>query len=234
MTKVNQEHVHDIFNKISTDYDKMNAIISFKQHDIWRNRTMKKMDVKEGMKVLDLCCGTGDWTLDLAKAVGEQGSVIGLDFSENMLKVAQNKAKQSEYKNIELIQGNAMNLPFEDNSFDTVTIGYGLRNTPEYLTVLKEMNRVLKSGGQAVCIDTSHPILPIYRHLFDFYFSKIMPAFGKIFAKSYEEYSWLQESAKDFPDAQVLKELFNQAGFIEVNYQMFGGGAVASHFGKKK
>lgn len=233
MTEVNQERVHEIFNKISGDYDKMNAIISFKQHDIWRAQTMKKMGDLTDLSALDLCCGTGDWTLDLADAVGSSGSVVGLDFSENMLAIAQAKIEQRADKNVSLIQGDAMALPFEDDSFDLVTIGYGLRNTPDYLTVLREIFRVLKPNGRLVCIDTSHPTLPIYKQVFEFYFNNVMPLFGKLFARSFKEYQWLQKSAQDFPDAKVLKKLFEKAGFSEVSCKLHGGGAVATHFARK-
>lgn len=230
MTKVDEQRVHEIFNTISSDYDKMNSIISFRQHDVWRAKVMKKMRLTSSMTALDLCCGTGDWTLDLAEKVAQ---VTGLDFSENMLAIAEQKVSASGLKNIELLQGNAMELPFEDGTFDVVTIGYGLRNTPDYLTVLKEMRRVLKPGGQAVCIDTSHPTLPVYKQLFKLYFKHIMPMFGRVFAKSPKEYQWLQQSAQDFPDAKTLKGLFEQAGFNKVDYQLYGGAAVAGHFAEK-
>ena len=233
MTKVNEERVHEIFNNISADYDKMNAIISFKQHDLWRAATMKQMGPLTGLSALDLCCGTGDWTFDLATAVGEKGHVVGLDFSENMLEVAQEKINQKKVENISLLQGNAMALPFENNTFDVVTIGYGLRNTPDYLTVLREIYRVLKPGGKAECIETSHPDLPGYKQAFNFYFKHLMPLFGKLFAKSLKEYQWLQKSAQDFPDAKTLKALFEEAGFISVRYKRHGGGAVATHFATK-
>lgn len=233
MTEVNEERVHEIFNNISADYDKMNSIISFKQHDIWRAKTMKQLGLLTGLSVLDLCCGTGDWTLDLAYAVGKKGKVTGLDFSENMLAVAQAKVEHEKRKNIQLIQGNAMALPFEDDSFDLVTIGYGLRNTPDYLTVLREIFRVLKPHGRVACIETSHPTLPVYKQAFELYFENVMPLFGKFFAKSYDEYRWLQKSAKDFPNAKNLKALFEKAGFSAVEYKMHGGGAVATHFAIK-
>ncbi len=151
-----------------------------------------------------------------------------------MLKVGQEKVEKHGLRNIELIHGNAMELPFEDNSFDFVTIGFGLRNVPDYLAVLKEMNRVLKPGGMAVCLDTSQPTMPGYRQLYYFYFKRIMPLMGKVLAKSYEEYSWLQESASDFPGAPELKKLFEKAGFVKVKYKPYSGGAAASHFGYKK
>ena len=131
------------------------------------------------------------------------------------------------------VQGNAMALPFEDETFDVVTIGYGLRNTSDYLVVLREIFRVLKPGGKAVCIETSHPTFPVYKQLFELYFKKIMPLLGKIFAGSLREYQWLQKSAENFPDAQALSVLFSQAGFSEVSYQKHGGGVTASHFAIK-
>lgn len=229
-----EERVHHVFEKISDQYDTMNSVISFQLHKKWRADTMKKMSVKPGDKALDVCCGTADWTIALAEAVGEEGQVCGLDFSKNMLKVGEEKVEKQGLRNVELIHGNAMELPYEDNSFDYVTIGFGLRNVPDYLTVLKEMNRVLKPGGMAVCLDTSQPTMPGYRQLYYFYFRRIMPLMGRVLAKSYEEYSWLQESASDFPGAPELKKLFEKAGFVKVKYKPYSGGAAASHFGYKK
>lgn len=229
-----EERVHDVFEKIYDNYDTMNSVISFQLHKRWRADTMKKMAVKKGDKALDVCCGTADWTIALAEATGKEGHVTGLDFSENMLKIGTQKVEKSGLSQINLIHGNAMELPFEDNTFDYVTIGFGLRNVPDYLTVLKEMNRVLKPGGMAVCLDTSQPTMPVYRQLYYFYFKRIMPLMGKIFAKSYKEYSWLQESASDFPGMPELKKLFEEAGFVKVKYKPYSGGAAASHFGYKK
>ena len=229
-----EERVHHVFEKISDQYDTMNSVISFQLHKKWRADTMKRMAVKPGDQALDVCCGTADWTIALAEAVGEKGKVCGLDFSQNMLKVGEEKVAKQGLKNVELIHGNAMELPFEDNRFDYVTIGFGLRNVPDYLAVLKEMNRVLKPGGMAVCLDTSQPTMPGYRQLYYFYFKHIMPLMGKVLAKSYEEYSWLQESASDFPGAPELKKYFEKAGFVKVKYKPYSGGAAASHFGYKK
>ncbi|MFD1206406.1 MULTISPECIES: demethylmenaquinone methyltransferase [Sporosarcina] len=231
MATPKEQKVHHVFEKIAVDYDKMNSVISFNQHKKWRNDIMLRMDVKEGSKALDVCCGTADWTIALAESVGTRGSVIGLDFSEGMLASA--KPKVESYPMIELIQGNAMELPFPDNSFDYVTIGFGLRNVPDYATVLKEMHRVLKPGGMAACLETSQTEIPVYRQLFRFYFKYIMPLFGKIFAKSYKEYSWLQESADDFPGVKQLSQMFVDAGFSEVSYKKYSGGAAAGHIAFK-
>ncbi|MCE7791012.1 demethylmenaquinone methyltransferase [Salipaludibacillus sp. CUR1] len=233
MARTKEERVHDVFESISGQYDKMNSIISFQRHVAWRKDTMKKMKVFPGASALDVCCGTADWTIHLAEASGADSRIIGLDFSENMLSVGKEKVKEKELPQIELIHGNAMELPFADNQFDYVTIGFGLRNVPDYLQVLKEMKRVLKPGGMAVCLETSQPTMPGFKHVYWGYFKYIMPVFGKIFAKSYKEYSWLQESSQSFPGKKELKQLFYEAGFSHVKYKSYSGGAVASHFATK-
>lgn len=234
MSQSKEERVHGVFEKISENYDKMNSVISFQLHIKWRNETMKKMNVQPGSKALDVCCGTADWTIALAEAVGPSGEVVGLDFSKNMLKIGEEKIKNLSLSQASLIHGNAMELPYEDNTFDYVTIGFGLRNVPDYLQVLKEMNRVLKPGGMAVCLETSQPTLIGYKQLYYFYFRYIMPVFGKLLAKSYKEYSWLQESARDFPGMKELARLFEKAGFSDVWCKPYSGGAAAVHIGRKK
>jgi len=233
MGQSKEERVHRVFESISNNYDKMNSIISFQQHKRWRKDTMKRMNVQKGQKALDLCCGTGDWTIALAESVGESGHVIGLDFSKNMLKVGEEKISSKNLRNVELIYGNAMELPFEDNTFDFVTIGFGLRNVPDYMKVLQEMRRVLKPGGKAVCLETSQPTMFGFKQLYFLYFRYIMPLFGKLFAKSYKEYSWLQESAREFPGMKELAKMFEEAGFKDVYFKPYSGGVAAVHFGTK-
>lgn len=233
MGQSKEERVHGVFEKIYENYDQMNSVISFQRHKAWRKETMKRMNVKKGQSALDVCCGTADWSIALAEAVGPNGSVIGLDFSQNMLKVGYQKVEQLGLENVNLVHGNAMQLPFEDHSFDFVTIGFGLRNVPDYMQVLKEMNRVLKPGGKAVCLETSQPNLPVFKQFFYLYFRYVMPLFGKMFAKSYNEYSWLQESARDFPGMIELANMFKEAGFTDVQVKTFTGGVAAMHLGVK-
>lgn len=231
MERSKEQRVHNVFESISVQYDKMNSVISFQQHKKWREVTMKQMNIQAGSRALDLCCGTGDWTKAIADQVGNSGDVIGLDFSESMLEVA--KEKLAEKNNVKLVHGNAMSLPFEDNTFDYVTIGFGLRNVPDYMVALKEMHRVLKPNGMAVCLETSQPTMIGFRQLYYLYFRFIMPFFGKVFAKSYDEYSWLQESARDFPGMKQLATMFENAGFNEVFYKSHCGGVAATHIGYK-
>ncbi|REB09897.1 demethylmenaquinone methyltransferase [Sporosarcina sp. BI001-red] len=231
MSESKEQKVHSVFESISTDYDKMNSVISFNLHKKWRADIMDRMNVKVGSKALDVCCGTADWTISLAQSVGRSGEVTGLDFSNAMLSSA--APKTDKYPNITLIQGNAMDLPFEDHTFDYVTIGFGLRNVPNYETALKEMFRVVKPGGIVACLETSQSEIPGYRQLFRLYFNYIMPVFGKMFAKSYNEYSWLQESADEFPGREELAQLFKSAGFTRVDYRPYSGGVAAGHIAIK-
>jgi demethylmenaquinone methyltransferase / 2-methoxy-6-polyprenyl-1,4-benzoquinol methylase len=233
MQQSKEERVHGVFEKIYENYDQMNSVISFQQHIKWRNDTMKKMNVQKGSAALDVCCGTADWTIALAEAVGKDGKVTGLDFSKNMLKIGEEKIQSRHMDQANLIHGNAMELPFDDNTFDYVTIGFGLRNVPDYNQVLREMHRVLKPGGMAVCLETSQPTMPGFKQAYRLYFRFIMPMFGKLFAKSYDEYSWLQESAKDFPGMKELAKMFTEAGFVNVEYKPYSGGVAAVHIGRK-
>lgn len=234
MKQSKEERVHHVFEKIYENYDQMNSVISFQQHKAWRKDTMKRMNVQKGSKALDVCCGTADWTIALADAVGPSGEVVGLDFSKNMLKIGQEKIEALSLNQVELIHGNAMELPFEDNTFDYVTIGFGLRNVPDYMQVLKEMHRVVKPGGKVVCLETSQPTLIGFKQMYFFYFRFIMPVFGKLFAKSYNEYSWLQESARDFPGMNELAKMFEAAGLKNVKVKPYTGGVAAMHMGVKE
>ncbi|MDE9799486.1 demethylmenaquinone methyltransferase [Staphylococcus delphini] len=229
--KANKAQVHEVFQNISGKYDRLNNIISFEQHKVWRKKVMKEMNVQAGTIALDVCCGTADWTIALSQAVGPEGEVTGLDFSENMLKVGEEKTAHMD--NIRLVQGDAMALPFDDNAFDYVTIGFGLRNIPDYSKALSEMYRVLKPSGMAVCLETSQPTMPVFKQGYRLYFKFVMPIFGKIFAKSKQEYEWLQQSAFDFPDRETLKKMFEDVNFENVKVRSFTGGVAAMHLAYK-
>jgi len=150
-----EQFVHAVFESIAPKYDMMNDLLSFRRHKAWRKFTMAKMDMRTGQTAVDLCCGTCDWTIAMARASGS-GRIVGLDFSRNMLEHGRKKVRQSGLdKQIELVWGNAMDLPFPDNTFDFATIGFGLRNVPDIHRVLSEMRRVVKPGGKVVCLELS-------------------------------------------------------------------------------
>ncbi|MBD2869653.1 demethylmenaquinone methyltransferase [Paenibacillus arenilitoris] len=229
-----KSHVHGVFERIAPQYDFMNDLISFRRHKSWRKFTMKKMDVRPGQSALDLCCGTCDWTIALAEASGT-GKVVGLDFSQNMLDVgAQKIGKLGLADRITLVQGNAMSLPFEDDSFDFVTIGFGLRNVPDYMQVLREMRRVVKPGGRVVCLEVSRPTWQPFKAMYSLYFERILPVMGKFVAKRFEEYKWLPESLKLFPGRAELAAMFEEAGLAGVSAYPLTGGVAALHMGTKE
>ncbi|WP_123043652.1 demethylmenaquinone methyltransferase [Cohnella candidum] len=227
-----KQHVHAVFESIAPKYDMMNDILSFRRHKAWRKFTMRKMDVKPGQTSLDLCCGTADWTIALAEASG--ADTVGLDFSRNMLDVGQAKVdKLGLSGRIKLVEGNAMSLPFPDNSFDFVTIGFGLRNVPDLDQVLREMKRVAKPGGKVVCLELSKPDWQPFKGLYYFYFEKLLPLLGKWLVKKYDQYRWLPESLAIFPDLQQLAERFRGAGLRNVRAYPLTGGIAALHIGTK-
>lgn len=229
-----EQHVHAVFEKIAPKYDLMNDLLSFRRHKAWRKFTMKKMNVPSGATAIDLCCGTCDWTIAIAQASGG-GRIVGLDFSQSMLEVGASKLKQLGLeRQVELIRGNAMQLPFEDDSFDYATIGFGLRNVPDLQQVLSEMRRVVKPGGQVVCLELSKPMREPFKSLYYFYFERLLPLGGKLIAKSYEQYKWLPDSLKAFPDMNRLTDIFREIGLRDVRAYPLTGGIAALHIGIKE
>ncbi|MFC4768916.1 demethylmenaquinone methyltransferase [Effusibacillus consociatus] len=229
-----EEKVHYIFSRIAKRYDLMNTVLSFRRHRAWRSTTMKRMNVQPGQSALDVCTGTGDWAISLARSVGEHGRVVGLDFCEPMLEVGNQKIVQEGLANcVQMIHGNAMELPFEDNTFDYATIGFALRNVPSVEHVIREMARVVKPGGMVVSLELSKPEWPPFRALYYFYFEKILPQIGKLAAKDEVSYSWLPESLKTFPDRNGLEEIFKKTGLVKVESKPLTGGIAAMHLGYK-
>ncbi|KAA8327192.1 bifunctional demethylmenaquinone methyltransferase/2-methoxy-6-polyprenyl-1,4-benzoquinol methylase UbiE [Leuconostoc carnosum] len=227
--------VKALFNTIAPEYDKMNNIISFGTHKKWRQKVMAKMTIPMGAQILDLATGTADWALALADSSDETTHVTGLDFSEEMLAIGQKKVDLSDYPDrITLVQGDAMALPFDDHTFDIVTIGFGLRNLPDPTLGLQEMFRILKPGGQLVVLETSQPDNRIIKPFWKLYFGKVMPVFGKIFANGkYTEYQYLDQTTENFMDYMTLGKLMLNTGFKKVTISRFNLGAAAAHYATK-
>lgn len=227
--------VRRVFASIADRYDLMNTVLSFGQHKFWRRYVMRQLRLRPGMRAIDVAAGTGDWTFALARAVGPQGHVVGLDFSPEMLRVAEMKLRRHpEYAQvIEWVQGDAMALPFPDDSFDVATIGFALRNVPDVPTVLREMTRVVRPGGWVVSLELSKPEWPVWRSLYYLYFYRIVPLLGGLLAGDRESYAWLPESLTDFPDRRGLERLFEQAGLADVRSRALAGGIAAVHMGRK-
>jgi len=231
--KAKEQYVHEVFQSIAPKYDKMNDIISFRRHKAWREFAMRRMNVRPGSSAVDLCCGTCDWTIALARAGAER--VVGLDFSEAMLEIGRRKIGQAGLADrIELHHGNAMSLPFADNAFDYATIGFGLRNVPDLRQVLREMIRVVKPGGLVVSLDVSKPDWQPFKALYNLYFGHVMPLMGKLFASRYEQFKWLPESLSRFPGRLELADIFREVGLEDVEAHPLTGGVAALHIGVKR
>lgn len=226
--------VHSVFESIAKDYDRMNTLLSFRRHKAWRKFAMKKMNVQPGDTAIDVCCGTCDWTISLAEASGT-GKIVGLDFSRNMLDVGKNKLEINNLTHqVELVEGNAMQLPFPDNTFDHATIGFALRNVPDLVQVLCEMKRVVKPGGQVVSLELSKPTWPPFRAIYFLYFQRLLPWLGKLFANRYEQYRWLPESLISFPDYKELARIMEkEVGLTDIEVYPLTGGITALHIGRK-
>lgn len=232
--KTNKEKfVHSVFESIAPSYDKMNDILSFRRHKAWRRFTLDRMKLPADVYALDVCCGTCDWAIGIAER-SQGGRVVGLDFSQSMLDQGKLKlAKHGLQQRIELVHGNAMELPFADNTFDTVTIGFALRNVPDLEKVLAEMGRVVKPGGQVVSLELSKPTLPLFRSIYYFYFNRLLPWIGKLAANRYEQYRWLPQSLIEFPDYKQLAGIFENVGLQQVETYPLMGGIAAVHIGHK-
>jgi demethylmenaquinone methyltransferase / 2-methoxy-6-polyprenyl-1,4-benzoquinol methylase len=228
------KYVQDTFNSIAVSYDLMNTLMSLGFDSSWRRLAVKLSELKAGEKALDVCCGTGMLTMELARTAGKNGEITGIDFSENMLAVARKNISGFELKNtITFIQGNAMNLPFENNRFDCATVGWGLRNVPNTLTTVQEMVRVVKTGGKVVSLDMGQPSMPVFRQIYWLIFDKFVPVMGRFFSGNKKAYDYLHDSAKVFYDQKKLSELFKKAGLIEVSHHNLFGGGVAIVEGRK-
>lgn len=229
-----ESEVNRMFSRVAPKYDLMNNVISLGTQKHWRKELFKQVTVLSGMDCLDLCCGTGDLTVELARQAGPSGRVIGLDFNQSMLELAKKKIDRLALnKDIELVQADAMHLPFHDNSFDIVTIGFGLRNVPDVDQVLAEAYRVLKPGGYFGCLEMSQPTNPVIKIGWQAYF-KLFPQFARLFGTSVTDYQYLKETAQQFISATELISRMQQVGFSDYFYQQLNLGAGALHVGIKK
>ena len=223
-----------MFNTIARRYDLLNRLMSLGMDRRWRRLAVQRSEFRPGGRALDICCGTGMITQELALTAGATGQVTGLDFSEQMLAVARENLQGFRLaKSITLVQGNAMDLPFPDDSFDCVTVGWGLRNVPDIATVLREMTRVVRPGGKVVSLDMAKPGAPVFKQLYWLYFNKLVPLMGHLWAGSRGAYNYLHDSARVFPHQQELAQMFAATGLVETGYQNLCGGVVALVEGRK-
>ena len=226
--------VADVFHSVASNYDLMNDLMSAGVHRLWKRMTIEMSGVRSGNKVLDIAGGTGDLAAKFSRIVGKDGYVVLADINESMLKVGRDRLMDlGVVDNVKFSQSDAQYLPFPDNTFDIITIAFGLRNVTDKELALKSMLRVLKPGGRLLVLEFSKPGNSVLSKIYDTYSFSILPKLGKLFADDAESYQYLAESIRMHPDQQTLMGMMNDAGFTNTDFHNITGGVVALHRGVK-
>lgn len=218
--------IQAIFNQIAPVYDQLNDRLSFGLHRVWKQMAVSWSDADVGETCLDVCCGSGDLTQLLAHQVGSTGQVVGLDFAANQLAIAQqhNNARLRPYP-ITWVEGDALNLPFEAETFDAATMGYGLRNVTDIPRSLQELHRVLKSGARVAILDFHRPTAPLMQRFQEWYLQAlVVPAAEQCGLR--EEYAYISPSLERFPQGAEQVKLAKQAGFADATHYAIAGGLM--------
>ena len=225
------DHVRGVFDSVATRYDIMNDLMSAGLHRLWKRHTIDEAAARPGHTILDLAGGTGDLALKFARQVGPQGHVVLADINAAMLEQGRRRLIDAGVAgNLTLAQVNAEDLPFDDSSFDRITMAFGLRNVTDKDAALRSMLRVLKPGGKALILEFSQPAKSV-KPAYDLYSFKILPLIGKIVAKDEDSYQYLAESIRMHPDQETLLDMMKNAGFERCRYQNLAAGIVALHVG---
>jgi demethylmenaquinone methyltransferase/2-methoxy-6-polyprenyl-1,4-benzoquinol methylase len=219
-----------MFDRIAGLYDRMNTVMTAGLHHRWRERAADLSAVGPGDSALDVATGTGDLALALAARVGPEGEVIGTDFSERMLELAQAKAARAANGQPRFEFANALALPYENNRFDVATVGFGARNFSDLERGLREMARVVKPGGRVVVLEITTPTRPPLSNFFGLWFDRAVPALGRL-AGDPDAYTYLPSSVRRFPGPSELAGLMWRCGLREVRYVLTAGGIIALHVG---
>ena len=215
-----------MFDRIASVYDLMNSVMTVGLHHRWRSRAADLAAVGPGDRALDVATGTGDLAAELKRRVGPDGEVVGSDFAEGMLELARRKAPDVAFEH-----GNALDLPYDDDSFDAATVGFGARNFSDLVQGLREMSRVVRPGGRVVILEITTPQRPPLSWFFRLWFDRLVPLLGR-FAGDPDAYTYLPSSVKRFPGPERLAALLAAAGVGDVRWVLTAGGIIALHHGR--
>jgi demethylmenaquinone methyltransferase / 2-methoxy-6-polyprenyl-1,4-benzoquinol methylase len=228
------KRVGSVFASVAGKYDVMNDLMSFGVHRLWKHFTLSLTGLRPGQQALDVAGGTGDLALGMLRQVGKEGRVVLSDINPIMLAVGRDRLLDLGFVgNVGCLLADAERLPFDDNSFDCVTIGFGLRNVTDKAAALRSMHRVLKPGGQLLVLEFSTPVAPGLKPLYDAYSFNVLPLLGRFVAGDAASYRYLAESIRMHPNQETLLEMLRAAGFHETRYHNLSGGIVALHRGYK-
>ena len=224
--------VRSVFASVAGKYDVMNDLMSFGVHRLWKQFTLSLTGLRAGQSALDVAGGTGDLTLGLLRQVGPQGCVVLSDINPAMLARGRDRLLDAGLvANVECVVADAERLPFEDNRFDCVTIGFGLRNVTDKARALASMHSALKPGGRLLILEFSKPVNPALASLYDSYSFSLLPRLGQLVAGDGESYRYLAESIRRHPDQETLRTMMLAAGLEQCTYHNLMGGIVAVHRG---
>jgi demethylmenaquinone methyltransferase / 2-methoxy-6-polyprenyl-1,4-benzoquinol methylase len=225
--------VRGVFDSVADRYDLMNDLMSLGVHRLWKRFALQLLQLRPGQRALDVAGGTGDLSAAMARQVGDAGLVALTDINAAMLAQGRDRLiDEGLVGNVRCLQANAERLPFADDSFHCVTIGFGLRNVTDKKAALRSMHRVLKPGGQLVILEFSKPAVPL-RPLYDAYSFQVLPRLGQLVAGDADSYRYLAESIRMHPDQETLLGLMRDAGFEDCRYHNLSAGIVAVHRGYK-
>jgi demethylmenaquinone methyltransferase / 2-methoxy-6-polyprenyl-1,4-benzoquinol methylase len=225
------EQVRGMFDRVAGVYDLMNSAMTAGLHHEWRQRAVERARVGPGSDALDVCCGTGDLALELRRAIGPDGRVVGCDFSEPMLELARRKSGD-EGLPVEFGWADALELPYGDAGFDAVTIGFGARNLADLDRGIAEMARVLRPGGRLVILEITRPQRQPLAGFYNLWFDKLVPVLGSL-AGDADAYSYLPDSVRTFPEPEALAGKLDAAGLTEIRWLLLAGGIIAIHSATK-
>jgi demethylmenaquinone methyltransferase/2-methoxy-6-polyprenyl-1,4-benzoquinol methylase len=224
--------VNRMFDRVAGRYDRLNGVMTAGLHHRWRERAAARAGLGPGDSALDVCCGTGDLALELSGRVAPGGHVVGCDFSEPMLDLAREKAAAQHTEGVRFEWADALELPYDGERFDAVTVGFGVRNLADLDRGLREMARVLKPGGRLVILEITQPTRPPLSLFYSLWFDRIVPLLGAL-SDEPEAYSYLPESVRSFPSPSGLAAKMDRAGFERIRYTVLAGGIIAIHSGAR-
>jgi demethylmenaquinone methyltransferase/2-methoxy-6-polyprenyl-1,4-benzoquinol methylase len=234
LTTEKTRKVAGVFDAVASKYDLMNDLMSFGTHRLWKRLTVELSVVRPGEIVLDLAGGTGDLASRMLSLVGLNGLVVLADINAYMLEMGRSRLiDEGAVENITYVQANAEELPFPDNTFDCITIAFGLRNVTYKERALSAMRAVLKPGGRVIILEFSSPYSPLLKFFYDLYSFSVLPILGKLVAQDASSYLYLAESIRMHPNQKDLLDMMEAAGFKHCRYFNFSGGIVAIHRGYK-
>lgn len=230
--RLEEPQVRAMFDRIARVYDRMNSVMTAGLHHKWRSRAVDLAAVAPGDRVVDVACGTGDLSLELARRVGPTGAVVGCDFSEQMLVFAREKgAREQLPADLTFEWANALELPYADGEFAAATVGFGARNFSDLEQGLSEMRRVVRPGGKVVVLEITTPTRPPLSTFYRVWFDRIVPGLGR-FAGDSDAYTYLPSSVRRFPGPHELAATMERSGLTNIRYVLTAGGIIATHVGE--